>query len=207
MLHLAFVRCPHAHARILSIDLERARRAPGVAFAATGADLAAHCKEFVSDGVAHNRAGHKVPPQYPMAVEVAHWQGQPVAAVLAHSRAEAEDAAELVDVQWQELAPILDGETALKSAPIHKSLSDNLAYEHNIKTGDPDAAFASAAHVFEHTFHFHRQTGLSLEPRGLIADYDPGGESLTVLSFAPVALSDAGGVQPTVRESPSTRCA
>ncbi len=180
MLHLAFLRCPHAHARIVSIDVQQAKGAPGVASVFTGADLVGHCKEFTSDGVAHNRAGHKVPPQCPMAVEIAHWQGQPVVAVLANSRAEAEDAAELVNVQWEELTPILDGETALRSAPIHKSLSDNLAYEHNIKTGDPDGAFASAAHVFEHTFHFHRQTGLSLEPRGLIADYDPGGEALTV---------------------------
>jgi carbon-monoxide dehydrogenase large subunit len=180
MLHLAFVRCPHAHARILSIDTEKAKRAPGVVLVATGADLLPFGKEFTNDGVAQNRAGHKVPPQHLMAIEVAHWQGQPVAAVLANSRAEAEDAAELVEVQWQPLAAILDGETALRSAPIHNSLSDNLAYEHNIKTGDPDAAFASAAHVLEHRFVFHRQTGLSLEPRGLIADYDPGSESLTV---------------------------
>ena len=117
--------------------MEQAKRAPGVAFVVTGADLVGHCKEFTSDGVAHNRAGHKVPPQYPMAAEIAHWQGQPVVAVLANSRAEAEDAAELVNVQWEELTPILDGATALRSAPIHKSLSDNLAYEHNIKTGDP----------------------------------------------------------------------
>jgi carbon-monoxide dehydrogenase large subunit len=180
MLHLSFVRCPHAHARAVAIDVEQARRAPGVRFVATGVDLLGHCKEFVTDGIAHNRAGHKVPPQFPMAVEFAHWQGQPVVAVIANSRAEAEDAAELVAVQWEELTPILDGETALRSAPIHKSLSDNLAFEHNIKTGDPDDAFASAAHVVEHTFRFHRQTGLTLEPRGLIADYDPGGETLTV---------------------------
>jgi carbon-monoxide dehydrogenase large subunit len=180
MLHLAFVRCPHAHARIVSIETAQAKLAPGVALVATGADLVPHGKPFVSDGVAHNRAGHKVPPQQLMAVDLAHWQGQPVAAVLASSRAEAEDAAELIEVQWQELAPILDGETALRSAPIHSSLSDNLAFEHNIKTGDPDGAFASAAHVFEHTFNFHRQTGLSLEPRGLVADYDPGSEALTV---------------------------
>jgi carbon-monoxide dehydrogenase large subunit len=180
MLHLSFVRCPHAHARAVAIDVEQARRAPGVKFVATGVDLLGHCKEFVTDGIAHNRAGHKVPPQFPMAVEFAHWQGQPVVAVIANSRAEAEDAAELVAVQWEELTPILDGETALRSAPIHKSLSDNLAFEHNIKTGDPDDAFASAAHVVEHTFRFHRQTGLTLEPRGLIADYDPGGETLTV---------------------------
>ena len=180
MLHLAFVRSPHAHARMLAIDVERAKAAPGVAFVFTGRDLANFGKPFVSDGVAQNRPGHKVPPQQLIAVDVAHFQGQPVAAVLADSRAEAEDAAESIAIEWQELPALLDGESALQSGPIHQSLSDNLAYEHNIKTGDPDGAFAAAAHVIERTFNFHRQTGLSLEPRGLVADFDRGGETLTV---------------------------
>lgn len=180
MLHLAFLRSPYAHARIVSIDAGRAKNAPGVAFVFTGLDVAAHGKAFISDGVAHNRPGHKVPPQQLIAIETAHFQGQPVAAVLAETRAEAEDATELVEVQWQELPALVDGETALRSAPMHRALSDNLAFEHNIKAGDPDGAFAAADHVIEHTFNFHRQTGLSLEPRGLIAHFDPGGESLTV---------------------------
>ena len=180
MLHLAFARSPHAHARIVSIDAERARQSPGVAFVLTGRDLAAHGKGFVSDGIAHNRPGHKVPPQELMAVDVAHFQGQPIAAVIAETRAEAEDAVEHLDIAWHELPALLDGETALQSGPIHGSLGDNLAYEHNIKSGDPDGAFAAADHVIEKTFKFHRQTGLSLEPRGLIADFDPGGETLNV---------------------------
>jgi carbon-monoxide dehydrogenase large subunit len=180
MLHLAFVRSPHAHARIASINAERAKEAPGVAFVFTGREIAAHGKAFLSDGVAHNRPGHKVPAQELVAVDIAHFQGQPVAAVLADSRAEAEDAAELLEIAWEELPALLDGETALQSGPIHKSLADNLAYEHNIKAGDPDGAFAAADHVIERTFNFHRQTGLSLEPRGLIADFDRGGETLTV---------------------------
>jgi aerobic carbon-monoxide dehydrogenase large subunit len=180
MLHLAFARSPHAHARIVSINAEAAKQAPGVAFVFGGADIAPHARAFVTEGIAHNRPGHKVPKQYLIALEVAHFQGQPVAAVLAATRAEAEDAVGLLEIQWEELPVITDGQTALGAAPIHGSLSDNLAYEHNIKTGDPDAAFATAAHVIEHTFDFHRQTGLSLEPRGLIADFDPGGETLTV---------------------------
>ena len=180
MLHLAFARSPHAHARIVSIHAERARQSSGVAFVLTGRDLLAHGKAFVSDGVAHNRPGHKVPPQELIATAAAHFQGQPVAAVIAESRAEAEDAVELLDIEWEELPALLEGETALQSGPIHRSLNDNLAYEHNIKSGDPDGAFAAADHVIEKTFKFHRQTGLSLEPRGLIADFDPGGETLTV---------------------------
>ena len=180
MLHLVFVRSPHAHARIVSIDSEAAKRAPGVALIATGAEVAAQCKPFITDGVAQNRPGHKVPPQQVMAVDVAHYQGQPVAAVIAETRAQAEDAAERVEIAWEPLPAVLDGESALAASPLHKELPDNVAYEHNIQAGDPDAAFASARHVIEETFRFHRQTGLSLEPRGLIADYDPGGETLTV---------------------------
>src|SRR4249920_3203000 len=100
MLHLAFVRSPHAHARIVAIELEEAQRAPGVAFVATGADIAAHCNAFITDGVAQNRPGHKVPQQHLLAVEVAHYQGQPVVAVVAESRAAAEDAAEHVEIAW-----------------------------------------------------------------------------------------------------------
>src|ERR1700730_9233899 len=180
MLHLSFARSPHAHARIVSIDVERAKQSPGVAFVFTGRDLLAHGKGFEYDGVAHNRPGHKVPPQELIAIDVAHFQGQPVVAVVAESRAEAEDAAELLDIKWEQLPALLDGETSLRSSAIHSSLIDNLAYEHNIKAGDPDAAFAAADHVVEKTFNFQRQTGLSLEPRGLIADFDPGGETLTV---------------------------
>ena len=180
MLHLAFVRSPHAHAIVKSIDIKAASAAPGVMRIFSGPDLSSICMPFV--GVAQNRPGHKSASQYPMAVGRAYWHGQPVAAVIAATRAEAEDAAELVEITWTELAPILDGAAALdrSAAVIHDSLPDNLAYEHNIKTGDPDAAFANAHTVVEHTFNFFRQTGLTLEPRGLIADYDPGAESLTV---------------------------
>jgi carbon-monoxide dehydrogenase large subunit len=180
MLHLVFVRSPHAHARIVSIDAETAKHCSGVILVATGADIAAQAKPFIADGVAQNRPGHKVPMQHLMATDVACYQGQPVLAVVAESRAEAEDAADEIAIQWEPLPAVLDGESALAAPPLHKSLSDNIAYEHNIKSGDPDAAFASANVVVEEVFHFHRQTGLSLESRGLIAHYDPGGETLTV---------------------------
>lgn len=180
MLHLAFVRSPHAHANIVAIDIEAARSAPGVVRVVKGADLHDVCTPFV--GVALNRPGHKSAPQYPMAVDRVFWQGQPVVAIMAESRAEAEDAAELVQIEWDELAPILDGTAALapSARTIHDSLTDNLAYEHKIKSGNPDKAFAEATTVVEHEFNFFRQTGLTLEPRGLIADFDPGSESLTV---------------------------
>ena len=135
----------------------------------------------MSDGVAHNRPGHKVPPQQLIAVDVAHFQGQPVAAVLAETRAEAEDAAELIEIEWQELPALLDGETALHSAPIHRVAQPTTSPTSTTsRPAIPTARSRAADHVIEQTFNFHRQTGLSLEPRGLIADFDPGGETLTV---------------------------
>lgn len=180
MLHLAFVRSPHAHARIRDIDTARATDAAGVVRIFTGAELTRWCKPFKA--VAQNRPGHKSAPQYPIAVDKAYWHGHPVAAIIAESRAEAEDAADLVAIDWEELAPILDGRASLEpGAPvIHDGLSDNQVYQHNIRTGNPEQAFADSPIVVEHTFNFFRQTGLTLEPRGLIAHFDPGAESLTV---------------------------
>ena len=180
MLHLAFIRSPYPHAKIASIDAAAARAAPGVIRIFTGAELAAICTPLL--GIARHRQGHKSAPQTPMAVDRAVWQGQPVAAVVAASRAEAEDAADLVAVHWQELPVVVDGEAALApgTPPIHDSLGDNLAFAHTTVAGDPDRAFAEAAHVVEQAFTFERQTGLTLESRGLIADYEPGGGTLTV---------------------------
>ncbi len=144
-----------------------------------GKDLAAICKPLI--GVASNRLGHKSAPQYPLAMDRAYWQGQAVVAVVAASRAEAEDAAQEVIVDWEELPAVADGEFAINGAPaIHESLGDNLAFGHTITTGEPDKAFAEAAIVVERDFIFERQTGFTLEPRGLIADWDRGREALTV---------------------------
>ncbi len=180
MLHLAFLRSPHARARIQSISVAEARAAKGVVAVVTGADLVGLCDPL--EAAAINRAGHKTPPQYPMAVDAVHWHGQPVVAVVAATRAEAEDALELLDIAWDVQPAILDGEAALAPGvdAIHASLGDNLSFEHNISTGNPDAAFSGAEHTIACDFHFNRQTGVTLEPRGIIADYDPGAETLTV---------------------------
>ena len=178
MLHVAFLRSPYAHAAITGIDVSAARTAPGVRAAFTGADLRDDVKPIL--GVAAHRKGHRAPPQYVMAVGKAVFQGQPVAAIAADTRAQAEDAAERISVEWQQLPPIMDAEAALTAAAIHAELADNLSYDQTILAGDPAAAFANAAIVVEQIFHFERQTGLTLEPRGLIAHFDPADETLTV---------------------------
>ena len=111
MLHAAFFRSPHAHAKILRIDISKAAAQPGVVKVATGADIAKRCKPMV--GFLSCFVGMKVTPQHAMAVDRACWQGEPVAIVVAGTRAQAEDAAELIEVEWEELPVVIEKETAL----------------------------------------------------------------------------------------------
>src|SRR5262249_57078460 len=141
MVHAAFVRSPHAQARIVRIEADAAKRAPGVVLVMTGAELARMCTApWV--GTLTCFPGMKSAPQYPMAVDRACWQGEPVAMVVAQTRALAEDAAELVEIAWQELPVVAHKETALdaKAPVLHPELGDNLAFRKVIDTGDVDAA-------------------------------------------------------------------
>ena len=136
MLHAAFLRSPHAHARLSAIDVVDARRQPGVAMVMTGAELAKLCTSpWV--GTLTCFPGMKSAPQYPMAVDRACWVGEPVAIVVARTRAEAEDAAEHIHIEWQELPAVTDKQTALDptSPVLHPELGDNLAFRKTIDTG------------------------------------------------------------------------
>jgi aerobic carbon-monoxide dehydrogenase large subunit len=106
MLHAAFVRSPYAHAKILSIDTNAAAAMPGVHLIATGEDLARLCKPWV--GTLDHFRGMKSSPQLPLATDKVVWAGQAVAAVVAQTRALAEDAAELVEIAYQELGVVTD---------------------------------------------------------------------------------------------------
>jgi carbon-monoxide dehydrogenase large subunit len=180
MAHVAFVRSPHAHARIKSIDTDAAKRAPGVIAVVTGAELAKVCTPWV--GVLTHLKGLKSPPQHAIAIERACWQGEAVAAIVARTRALAEDAAELVEVAYEELAAVTDAETALDAGTplIHPELGDNLTFERKLDAGEVDKGFAEADAVVETTFVFGRHTGVTNEPRAVVADWNPGEERLTV---------------------------
>src|SRR6202051_4251721 len=180
MAHVAFVRSPHAHARIKNIATAEAKKAPGVIAVVTGAELAKVITPWV--GVLTHLKGIKSAPQHAIAVERACWQGEAVCAVVARSRAEAEDAAALVGVDYEVLAAVTDAETALdaKTPVIHPELGDNLTFERVLNAGDPDQGFAAADAVAEATFVFGRHTGVTNEPRAIVADWNPGEERLTV---------------------------
>jgi carbon-monoxide dehydrogenase large subunit len=181
MLHACFVRSPHPHATIRSVDVEAARRSAGVAAVLTAADLNPMCEPFV--GVALHRPGHRSPPQFLLAQDRAVWQGQPVILVIAETRAQAEDACELVRIEWDALAAVADQEQALDPAApvIHPELGDNVAFDFSLQTGAPAKAFAEADLVIEEELRFERQMALALETRGLIADFDRAEGSLVVI--------------------------
>jgi aerobic carbon-monoxide dehydrogenase large subunit len=180
MLHVAFVRSPHAHARIGRIDLEAAKAVKGVRRVFTGADLEDVCTPWVA--VLAHLKGLKSAPQHPIAVQRATWTGEPVAAVVAETRAAAEDGAALVDVEYEMLVAVVDMETALEpeTPVIHPDLGDNLTFQRLHENGEVDAVFASAAHVVEETFRTGRHTGVCLEPRSILTEWNPGDRQLTV---------------------------
>lgn len=180
MAHAVFVRSPYAHAQILRIDVDAARHAPGVLCVATGEDIARLCRPYV--GTLPHLEGMKSAAQWPLARDRARWNGEPVVAVVAESRALAEDAAGLVEIDWEELPAVVDEASALAAdAPvIHPELGDNLCWERKVEAGEVDQAFARADAVVEAEFVTSRHTHVTLEPRCILADFNPGDEQLTV---------------------------
>jgi len=180
MAHVVFLRSPHAHAEIIAIDASAAKRLPGVIAIVTGKELSAVITPWV--GVLSHLKGLKSAPQHAIAIDRACWQGEAVAAIVATSRAVAEDATEIVSVEYRELDAVTDMRTALdrQTPVIHPSLGDNLAFERNLDTGAVDQAFADSDEVIEADFIFGRHTGVTLEPRSVVADWNVAEARLTI---------------------------
>ncbi len=180
MVHVAYLRSPYAHADIVRMDTSAAEQATGVVAVVDGEQIAEICRPWT--GILSHLPGMKSVPQYPLAVGRARWQGEPVAAVVAESRALAEDALELIEIEFEELPALTDEAAALEpgAEPIHPELGDNLLWERLIDEGDVDKAFAEAAVVVEESYVFGRHTGVTMETRTIIADFDPSEEALTV---------------------------
>jgi aerobic carbon-monoxide dehydrogenase large subunit len=180
MVHVVYLRSPYAHAKIIAIDTAAAKRIPGVIAVVTGKELSAVITPWV--GVLSHLKGLKSAPQHAIAIDHVCWQGEAVAAIVATSRAVAEDAAELVSVDYQELDTVTDMRTALdpETPVIHASLGDNLAFERNLDAGNVDQAFADSDEVLEAEFVFGRHTGVTLEPRAVVADWNVAEARLTI---------------------------
>jgi carbon-monoxide dehydrogenase large subunit len=170
MLVAAFVRSPHAAARIDGIDVEAARAMPGVYAVWTAADLNLQ--------IPHT-AQHLTQPI--LAADEVRYVGEPVAVVVAADRYHAEDAAERVKVAYTPLPPVLEAHAAATDAPrrVHADVP-NRFFTRRTATDGFEGAWASAPHHLALTFRTQRQTGVTLEPRACLAWPDPSGDRLTV---------------------------
>ena len=179
MVHVAFVRSHFAHARITSIDTAAAKEVRGVLRVFTGADLAKVCTPWVA--VLAHLKGLKSPPEHPMALDRACWVGEPVVAVVATTRAAAEEGAALVEVDYEPLPAVTDMMSALDPATpvLHAEMGDNLAFRREHVEGDPDAVFATAHKVVAAKFVTARHTGVTLEPRSILVDWNPADGQMT----------------------------
>jgi len=179
LAHIVFFRSPHAHARIVRLDLAKARTMPGVIAAVDGKALVEYCTPWVA--VLGHLKGIKSAPQHAIAIDRVCWQGEAVAAVIAETRAQAEDALEAIEVEWQELPAVTAMSDALAGKTvIHPDLGDNICFHRDFKTDGFDDVWSKADLVVEETYEFGRHTGVTLEPRSIVADYNAAEHTLTV---------------------------
>ena len=176
---VAFVRSPVAAGRITGIDTSAARALPGVLAVLTAADLAPLCPRW--RGLLA-WPGMVAGEQTALAADVVRHVGEPVVLVAATSRAVAEDAADLVVVDIDETTPVLDPAAALEpgSPLVHEDLGTNLCFAAPFGGGDVEEAFGRADAVVDVTVRTSRHTAVALEPRGVLASFDPDEQTLTV---------------------------
>ena len=189
-LHLAVLRSPYAHARILAIDVSAAAAMPGIVAAYTGADLTSlwaapmPCAWPVT-------ADMKNPAHYPLAVSKAAYAGDGVACVLATSDAAARDALDVINVTYEALAPVIDLEDALSDrVVIHDEIGTNKSYTWDLKVegheGQIDEAFAAAAFTVSERYVQQRLIPMAMEPRAVAAIPQPYGGGMTLYSATQV---------------------
>jgi carbon-monoxide dehydrogenase large subunit len=178
LLHMVVLRSPYAHAKIHSIDTQAAKAIKGVVSVVTGPEL----PERLNINAPIAFPGQKIPPHPVLARSAVHAPGTPVAAVIAESRAIAQDACSAIDVEYEPLPSVQNAEEALKpGAPLaREELDSNICYVATKSGGDVDKAFAQADHIVRMHIASPRQVALAMEPRGVVASPDPMGRILTV---------------------------
>jgi aerobic carbon-monoxide dehydrogenase large subunit len=178
MAHAVVLRSPHAHAKIKSIDVAAAKVAPGVLAVLTAADVktAGYGDLPVPGGLKRRDGSPMYKPRYPiLAEDRVRWVGDYVAFVVAETVAQAQDAAELVSVEYEELPAVTSTAEAPKAgAPrVWDDCPDNICFVELIGDRDAvEAAFSRAAHVVRHRFVINRVTAATMEPRGAVGDYN-----------------------------------
>ena len=174
--YLRFVRSPYAHARIARVDTAAVEALPGVACVITGREVAAQTQPFIEigpDPCARIR-------DFPMAVDKVRYQGEPVVAVLAESPSLADDGAELVQIEYDALDPVIDAEEALQGhSLLHDEAGSNRTWTGVFEYGDIKKAFQDAAFVVNiDRMHFHRFSSTPLENNVVIAQWDAKDDNL-----------------------------
>jgi len=179
MLHLVVVRSPYPHARIRRIHTEIALRVPGVVRVLTAQDLEGTVGSYP---LAEAEGLEVMPAPHPLlATDRVRYVGEPVAAVVAESRAAAEDAAPLVEVEYDPLPAVVDPEAALSgTVRLHDHLPGNVLFRWHGRGGDVDGAFRRADRVVRQAFRIPRLAPVPMEVRGALARYDAGADLLTV---------------------------
>ncbi|HLI02260.1 MAG TPA: xanthine dehydrogenase family protein molybdopterin-binding subunit [Acidimicrobiales bacterium] len=179
-VEMAVARCPYPHARIVSIHLGAAWQAEGVLEILTGADVAARSEPI---SILRPIPGAPAIPHHALALSTATYEGQPVVSVVATSRHLAEDAIDLVEVDYEPLPHVSDVETAADlDAPViwPDILDSNLLVSNPQGRGDVDARCEEADVILEGTFRINRVTGLPMETRSVLAEWRPGARELTI---------------------------
>jgi carbon-monoxide dehydrogenase large subunit len=210
LLHAAFVRSPHAHARLVAIRTQAAAAMPGVAAVYTFASLARWMKPLPQFGAvppglaAAIRFDIRQASQYALCRDRAVYVGEIAAMVVADTPARAEDAAHAIEVDWEPL-PIVGEmvEAGQSGAPIlHPGWSDNVAVGFTHAIGDVDAAFARAEVTVTETFRIQRYVGMPLETRGVVAAWDRRDSTLTTWNSTQVAHFVQQGLAPALELAP-----
>jgi len=181
MLHAAFLRSVAPHARLRSVDVSAASALPGVVAVYTGAEVRARTKPAVAGAAIGMDAlpGLKSPQFWALATDKVRFVGDPIALVVAESRYTAEDACDLIDVDYEMLEPIVTFAHALDGTrpAVFEELGDNIAMRSELVLGDVESAFARADRVVSATLAVHRHQNVPMEGRGTIASWDaPSGE-------------------------------
>jgi carbon-monoxide dehydrogenase large subunit len=179
MLHMVVVRSSFAHAQVAGIDVSAACAAPGVAAVITGADLTGLVRPMPVNPA---EGAYVAPVPIPLlAADRVRFAGEPIAAVLAETRATAEDAAELVVVDYDPLPVVVDPQAALRgTVTLHEDIGDNVLVSWRRSSGDVDGAFAASARVVRGRFHIPRIVAAPIETRGALAAYDADRDLLTM---------------------------
>lgn len=196
MLHVAFRRSDHSHARIKSIDCEAARHSPGVIAVFTSDDLHGRVNPVLATSRMKN---YYATPILGLARDKVRYVGEPIVAVIAESRYLAEDALELIEIDFESLPVVVDPEVAARpdSPLLHEAAGTNVIISREFKRGDADAEMAKAAVRVSGRFRIRRKTPLAMENRTYLAEYAAGQDALTLYSSTQIpgiirdALSDA----------------